>query len=118
IPFKASSNGAYSYLVELNPTTLQAKHTVFLKDPRNSQGAQLSDISTSTPMVAPDGDVYFGVLSNPGNGSRGFLLRFSGDLQITKTPGAFGWDYTPGIVPASMVPSYSGTSSYLLFCKY
>src|SRR6185369_322370 len=46
------------------------------------------------------------------------LLRFSGDLQITKTPGAFGWDYTPGIVPASMVPSYTGTSSYLLFCKY
>src|SRR6185436_18134341 len=52
------------------------------------------------------------------NGSRGFLLRFSGDLTVTKTPGAFGWDYTAGIVPASMVPSYTGPSPYLLFSKY
>jgi hypothetical protein len=68
-------------------------------------------------MIAPDGDVYFGVLV-PNNGSRGFLLRFSGDLSVTKTPGGFGWDYTPGIVPASLVPSYTGSSSYLLFAKY
>jgi len=118
IPFKASSNAFYSYLVELNPTTLATKHTVFLRDPRNGAGARITDDSTSTPMVAPDGDVYFGVFGNTSNGSRGFLLRFSGDLQTTKTPGAFGWDYTPGIVPASMVPAYLGTSSYLLFCKY
>src|SRR4030095_11452289 len=25
---------------------------------------------------------------------------------------------TPGVVPASMVSSYTGTSAYLLFCKY
>src|SRR5258708_37091220 len=69
-------------------------------------------------MMAPDGDVYFGVQGTPANnGSRGFLLRFSGDLSITKTPGAFGWDYTAGIVPASSVAAYTGTSSYLLFCK-
>src|SRR5436190_7783574 len=69
-------------------------------------------------MVAPDGDVYFGVFGNTGNGSRGFLLHYSSDLQTTKIPGGFGWDYTPGIVPASMVPSYTGASSYLIFCKY
>src|SRR5205085_4584422 len=34
------------------------------------------------------------------------------------TSGAFGWDYTAAIVPSSMVPSYHGSSSYLLFCKY
>ncbi|HEY6804602.1 MAG TPA: Ig-like domain repeat protein [Pyrinomonadaceae bacterium] len=117
-PVKSSTDNFHAYLLELNSTTLATKHTVFLRDPRNNAGAQLNDISTSSPMVAPDGDVYFGVFGNSGNGSRGFLLRFSGDLQTTKTPGAFGWDYTPGVVPASMVPSYTGSSSYLLFCKY
>jgi hypothetical protein len=69
-------------------------------------------------MVAPDGDVYFGVLANPNNGSRGFLLRFSADLTVEKTPGAFGWDSTPAVVPASMAPLYQGASSYLIFTKY
>jgi hypothetical protein len=117
-PLKASSDSFRSYLVKLNSTTLATQARTILRDPRNGSGAQINDISTSTPMVAPDGDVYFGVFGNTGNGSRGFLLRFSGDLLTTKTPGAFGWDYTPGIVPASMVPSYTGPSSYLLFCKY
>jgi hypothetical protein len=62
--------------------------------------------------------VYFGIFSNPFNGSRGFLLRFSADLSVQKTPGGFGWDYTPALVPASMVPSYQGTSTYLIFAKY
>jgi hypothetical protein len=116
--FRASSNSLFSYLVGLNSTTLAPKHSVFLRDPVSNSGARVPDDATSSPMVAPDGDVYFGVLGNPNNGFRGYLLRFSGDLTTTKTPGHFGWDYTPGIVPASMVPSYTGTSSYLLFCKY
>ena len=115
---KASSNINYSYLLGLNSTTLATKYKVFLRDPRNGNGARVPDDGTSSPMVAPDGDVYFGVLGNPSNGSRGFLLRFSGDLTVTKTPGGFGWDYTPGVVPATMVPSYHGPSSYLLFTKY
>ena len=115
---RATSTQAYGYLLGLNPTTLQTKYSVFLRDPRNNNGAVISDLGTASPMVAPDGDVYFGVQGNPGNGSRGFLLRFSGDLSVVKTPGAFGWDYTPGIVPASSVPSYTGNSSYLLFAKY
>ena len=69
-------------------------------------------------MVAPDGDVYFGVLANPNNGSRGFLLRFSADLTVEKIPGGFGWDSTPAIVPASMAPLYQGASPYLIFTKY
>jgi hypothetical protein len=115
---KWSADGKYSYLLGLNSTTLATKYSVFLRDPRNGNPAEIIDDSTSSPMVAPDGDVYFGVRANPNNGARGFLLRFSGDLSITKTPGAFGWDYTPGIVPASSVPSYTGMSAYLLFCKY
>jgi hypothetical protein len=57
-------------------------------------------------------------MGNPFNGSRGFMLHFSSDLTVEKTPGGFGWDNTPGIVPAGMVPSYTGNSTYLLFSKY
>jgi len=91
---------------------------VFLRDPRNGNGASVSDDSTASPTVAPDDDVYLGILSNPGNGSRGFLMRFNRDLSIQKTPGGFGWDYTAALVPASMVPSYQGASPYLIFAKY
>lgn len=111
------ARGANPKLLGLDPTTLVTKYSVLLRDPRNGNPAVVSDLGTASPMVAPDGDVYFGVLVS-NNGSRGFLLRFSGDLSVVKTPGAFGWDYTPGIVPASSVPSYSGPSTYLLFTKY
>jgi len=108
----------HGYLLALDSTTLAMRHRVNVKDPRNDKPAAISDDSTASPMVAPDNDVYIGILSNPGNGSRGFLLRFSGDLSVEKTPGGFGWDYTPAVVPASMVPSYKGSSSYLIFSKY
>ncbi len=116
-----------SYLVGLNPTTLALKESspgvkmrVALKDPRSGgvNNATITDDSSASPMVGPDGDVYYGILGNPSNGSRGWMLHFSGDLTQTKTPGAFGWDSTASVVPASMVPSYAGTSSYLIFTKY
>jgi hypothetical protein len=118
VAVKASSNTNYAYLLGLNSTTLATKYKKFLQDPRNGNAARVPDDGTSSPMIGPDGDVYFGVFGNPFNGSRGFLLHFSSDLTVTKTPGAFGWDYTPGVVPAAMVPSYHGPSSYLLFTKY
>jgi hypothetical protein len=113
-----SSSVRASYLLGLDSTTLAQKYRVLLKDPRNDNPASVTDDSTASPTVAPDDDVYCGILGNPGDGFRGFLLRFSSDLATEKTPGAFGWDYTTAIVPASMVPSYQGSSSYLLFCKY
>ncbi|HEV7475202.1 MAG TPA: Ig-like domain repeat protein, partial [Pyrinomonadaceae bacterium] len=115
---KWATDRRYGYLLGLDTTTLSTKYAVFLRDPRNGNPAEIHEDGTSSPLVAPDGDVYLGVRGNPSNGSRGFLLRFSGDLLTTKTPGAFGWDYTPGIVPAASVPSYTGDSPYLLFCKY
>jgi hypothetical protein len=114
---KSNSTG-HGYLLALDSTTLAMTHRVFLRDPRNNNGAAISDFSTASPTVAPDNDVYFGLFGDPANGSRGFLLHFSSDLTIEKTPGGFGWDYTAAIVPATMVPSYQGTSSYLIFAKY
>jgi hypothetical protein len=113
-----SSSNEQGYLLGLDSTTLAPKHRVFLRDPRNGNPASIRDDGTASPTVAPDDDVYIGVLGNPGGGFRGWLLRFSSDLTVEKTPGAFGWDYTPALVPASMVPSYQGPSSYLIFAKY
>jgi hypothetical protein len=118
VAVKAGSTDYYGYLLGLDSTTLATKYKVFLKDPRNGNAAGILDDGTASPMVAPDGDVYFGVFGNPYNGSRGWLLRFSGDLSVEKTPGGFGWDYTPAIVPASMDPAYTGSSSYLIFSKF
>jgi hypothetical protein len=113
-----ATSSYYGYLLGLDTTTLATKYKVALYDPRNHNRAGMLDDGTASPMVAPDGDVFLGVFSNPNNGSRGFLLRFSADLATEKTPSAFGWDYTPAIVPSSMVPSYTGSSPYLLFSKY
>jgi PhoPQ-activated pathogenicity-related protein len=121
----ASFSQFYGYLVALDSTTLQLKtnstggmEREFLQDPRNGNNAGLLDDSSAAPMVAPDGTVFYGTFANPFNGSRGFMLHFSGDLSTEYTPGAFGWDDTASIVPASMVPSYHGTSSYLIMTKY
>jgi hypothetical protein len=46
------------------------------------------------------------------------LLHFDAALTTLKSPGSFGWDDTPSIVPSTAVPSYAGASPYLLLCKY
>jgi Bacterial Ig-like domain (group 3)/Putative Ig domain/Ubiquitin-activating enzyme E1 FCCH domain len=116
--YSLNGNEYDSYLVGFNSTTLAPEYSVQLLDPSSGQGAGLIDESTAGPMVAPDGTVYQGVFGNPYNGSRGYLLHYSADLSTEFTPGAFGWDDTPSIVPTSMVPSYTGSSSYLILCKY
>jgi hypothetical protein len=107
-----------AYLLALDSATLAIKTKVELRTPTNNS-AVVGDTGTSSPLVGPDGDVYYGVLEN-GNGhnSRGWLLHYDATLATTKTPGSFGWDNTPSIVPAKMVPSYTGSSSYLLLSKY
>ena len=121
--YTAVSTGSYSggYLVSLDSRTLAPINRVRLKDVANPlNDSILADDGTSTPTVGPDGDVFMGVLEAPffSHRLRGWLLHFDKTLSQTKTPGSFGWDNTPSVVPASMVPAYTGPSSYLLLAKY
>lgn len=108
------------YLMALDSTTLAPKGKVFLVDPSENAPATISDDSTASPTVGPDGDVFIGVLEStyPSHNARGWLLHYDATLKTTKVPGSFGWDDTASIVPTSMVPSYKGTSSYLITTKY
>jgi hypothetical protein len=123
--YLAVSNGsglgaATGYLVALNARTLATIAAVPLKDPSTGNDADIHDDGTASPLVGPDGDVYFGVLESPffSHHGRGWLLHFDATLQPQGLPGSFGWDDTPSVVPAAMVPSYAGSSSYLLMAKY
>lgn len=107
-------------LLALNATTLATQSQATLTDPATKTPAWLSDDATSSPAVGLDGDVYIGVLESnaPGHNYRGWMLHFDATLASVRTPGSFGWDNTPSIVPRSMVPQYTGPSSYLLLTKY
>jgi hypothetical protein len=107
------------YLLALDSATLAFRTRRALLTPQGLV-ARVSDSSSASPTVGPDGDVYYGVLdySSGGHNGRGWLLHFDSALNLVKTPGSFGWDDTPSIVPASAVPSYTGGSPYLLLCKY
>jgi hypothetical protein len=108
------------YLLALDSTTLAVKGKVALTDPQQHALARVSDDGTASPTVGPDGHVYFGVLE-PDFGThngRGWLLQFDAALSQQFLPGAFGWDVTASLVPAAMVPSYSGPSTRLLAVKY
>jgi hypothetical protein len=117
-----SSYASDGYLCRVSAPTLtpMVPPSVLLIDPNNGGHALIDDDGTSTPTIGPDGDVYYGVLeSNLGsNHYRGWMLHFNSTLTTTKTPGAFGWDDTASIVPASAVPTYQGSSSYLILTKY
>ncbi len=117
--YVAMSSGEYGQgrLVALSTATMTPENSVLMMDPETNTPSEMLNESTSSPLVGPDGDVYFGVIGNEGT-SRGWMEHYSADLTMTKTPGGFGWDDTASIVPASMVPSYHGTSSYLIMTKY
>ncbi len=118
--YVAVSDGGNGYLLALDSTTLERIARVWLMDPMAAEPALLADDGSASPTVGPDGDVYYGVLESRSGAHnyRGWLLHFDGGLAHSKTPGSFGWDDTASIVPASMVPTYSGASTYLLMTKY
>lgn len=108
------------YLLALNSTTLATRARVELLDPNSGTPARLSDDGTASPVVGPDGRVFYGVLeaSFPTHNARGWLLQFDAELSPAGVPGSFGWDVSPSVIPVAMVPSYAGPSSYLLAQKY
>ena len=116
----SSGDFGFGYLLALNSRTLAVINKVRLTDPSSGFDAIMTDESSATPTVGPDGDVYYGVLENPFpfHNDRGWLLHFNRDLSQQKIPGSFGWDDTASIVDASLVSSYHGTSQYLLMTKY
>lgn len=116
----SSGDFGYGYLLALNSNTLAVINRVLLIDPSSGFDATMTDESSASPTVGPDGDVYYGVLENPFplHNDRGWLLHFNRDLSVQKIPGSFGWDDTPSIVDASLVASYHGTSTYLIMSKY
>jgi hypothetical protein len=110
----------FGMLVALDAQTLATRGAVTLLDPATGQLAWVSDNGSASPTVGPDGDVFYGVLESntPAHNFRGWLLHYNPDLSVTKVPGSFGWDQTVSVAPASMVPQYTGPSSYLLVSKY
>jgi len=117
----ATGTGSGSgYLAALDSHTLAPVAKVRLLDVLSGRAALLPEAGTASPTVGPDGDVYFGVLGSSitANNERGWLLHFDAGLTEAKIPGAFGWDDTASIVPAAIVPSYAGASTYLVMTKY
>lgn len=110
------------YLVKLNSSTLAPQASVYFKSPATGSNAGAIHESSATPTVGPDGDVYFGVFGLGGGASyresHGWMLHFDSNLVQKGAQGGFGWDDTATIVPASMVKSYTGTSSYLILTKF
>ncbi len=116
-----NNNSSVSYLVSVDGATLVPQNSVQLRDVADpSSPALVIGDSSASPTVGPDGDVYYGVLENQlgSHNFRGWLLHFNASLSQTKTPGSFGWDDTASLVPASLVPSYHGASTYLVLTKY
>ena len=108
------------YLLALDSTTLATKGKALLTDPKAQAPAWISDDGTASPTVGADGHVYIGVLESSfgSHNGRGWMLQFDATLSQQFVPGSFGWDVTASLVPASMVPSYTGTSAQLLAVKY
>jgi outer membrane protein assembly factor BamB len=66
-------------------------------DPSDNQPGSggVVDSSTSSPVVAPDGTVYYGTYTRY-NHSQGHMVRFSASGEFLQSY-PFGWDVTPAI---------------------
>jgi len=103
--------GYVAYLVAVNVSDLTPKWQIRLDGLLGANSvAYVIDIASSTPSVAPDGSIFFGVL-NFGPSGRGDLLKFSPDGQYLAAFN-FGWDSTPAVYP------HDGTYSLIIKNNY
>jgi hypothetical protein len=102
----------FSYVVAVNTSDLSPKWHVSLTRLQNADSEDFADdLSSSTPAVAPDGNIFYGALSVEGSYGDGDLLKLSPDGAYL---GAFhfGWDITPAIYP------HDGTYSLIIKNNY
>jgi len=122
-PIVNASQGKY-YLVKLSLANLTEVASVHLLDPANGADVWICPCSSASPMVATDGQVFFGALRNNDGSSHGWMFQFDKNLNQLDANnkvfpiGAFGWDDTPSLVLAKSVKSYKGKSPYLILTKY
>jgi hypothetical protein len=112
------------YLVQMETRSLKPIKAVRMIDPVNSKDVLICSCGSASPMVGPDDHVFFGILRNNDGTSHGWMLQFDRNLNQADSNGkrfpvgAFGWDDTPSVVPASAVQSYHGLATYLILTKY
>lgn len=114
-----------AYLVKLDAKALTKQAAVQLLDPSTpGYPAGAINESSASPMVGPDGHVFYGVFGYYWRESHGWMLQFDSNLhQVMDSNGlplvgSFGWDDTASVVNSSLVPSYTGTARYLILTKY
>ena len=106
-------------LVGLNAATLRPRFHVTLKDPVNGKPAVISQLGPPPRWSARWGRVLRR-LGNPlsSHDIRGWLPHYNSNLTREKIPGSFGGTRLCPWCPLSAVPSYHGSSPYLLVSKY
>ena len=93
-------------------------------DPRSNEDppGRIDDSSSASPVVAPDGSVYFGVLTTY-NYDRGHLFHFS-EAGTFLDSYDFGWDVTPaifahdGTYSVVIKDNHYGVGSYCAFDQF
>jgi hypothetical protein len=111
-----SSDGAF--LIALNASSMKVAHFAAAVDPATtSLPCVFSDLSSASPFVGPDGDVFVGCWGTFVNQSSsryvGWLLHFDRVLEKVKTPGGCGWD----TIPVIYVEDIGGSYQLLLKCN-